>query len=68
LHYLWLVLRGSHLRRDDVQHRRVRSATIGTPEAVPFQLDGDPGGVVDPSAGGPLDVNVLPGEVEVIVA
>lgn len=68
LHYLWLVLRGLHLRRDDVQHRRVLSASIRSPKAVPFQLDGDPGGVVDPSSGGPLDVNVLPGEVEVIVA
>lgn len=68
LHYLWLVLRRAHLRRDDVQHRRVRSAVIECPEAVPFQLDGDPGGLVDPTAGGPLDVGILPGEVEVIVA
>lgn len=68
LHYLWLVLRGVHLRRDDVQHRRVRGATIVAPEAVPFQLDGDPGGIVDPASGGPLDVGVLAGEVDVIVA
>ena len=57
LHYLWLVLRGSHLRRDDVQHRRVRSATIASPESVPFQLDGDPGGVGRPRrTAGPLGV------------
>ena len=68
LHYLWLVLCGAHLRRDDVKHRRVRSAVIECPESVPFQLDGDPGGLVDPAAGGALDVNVLPAEVEVIVA
>jgi diacylglycerol kinase family enzyme len=67
LHYLWLVLRGAHLRRDDVQHRRVGSATISCPESVPFQLDGDPGGRVDPAAEGPLAVAVLPGEVEVIL-
>jgi diacylglycerol kinase family enzyme len=67
LHYLWLVLRGTHLHRDDVQHRRVRSAVIECPEAVPFQLDGDPGGLVDPAGTGPLAVEVLPGEVEVIV-
>ncbi len=48
LHYLWLVLSGAHLDRDDVHHRRVISATIDSPEPVPFQLDGDPGGVVDP--------------------
>ncbi|HEY2157527.1 MAG TPA: diacylglycerol kinase family protein [Isosphaeraceae bacterium] len=67
LHYLWLVLLGRHLRRDDVQHRRVRSATVECGEAVPFQLDGDPGGLVDPAAGGGLSVGILPGEVEVIV-
>ncbi len=67
LHYLWLVLRGAHLRREDVQHRRVRTATIKSPEAVPFQLDGDPGGIVTAAEGGALSVGVLPGEVEVIV-
>ncbi len=67
LHYLWLVLRGSHLRRDDVQHRRVRLATIRGPVPVPFQLDGDPGGLVESTAVGPLAIRVLPGEVEVIV-
>jgi diacylglycerol kinase family enzyme len=67
LHYLWLVLRGAHLDRDDVHHRRVLSATIISPEAVPFQLDGDPGGMVTPDHGGPLAVGILPGEVEVIV-
>jgi diacylglycerol kinase family enzyme len=67
LHYLWLVLRGAHLDREDVQHRRVHSATIGSPEPVPFQLDGDPGGMVVPAEGGALTVGILPGEVEVIV-
>ena len=68
LYYLWLVLRGAHLDREDVHHRRVRSATIESVESVPFQLDGDPGGRVEPASGGSLAVAVLPGEVEVIVS
>ncbi len=67
LHYLWLVLRGRHLRRDDVQHRRVVSATIEVPIPVPYQLDGDPGGQVVPTSAGSLAIGVLPSAVEVIV-
>lgn len=67
LHYLWLVLRGQHLSRDDVQHRRVRSARITSEVSVPFQLDGDPGGVVGVDGSMSLAIGVLPGAVEVIV-
>jgi diacylglycerol kinase family enzyme len=65
LHYLWLVLRGLHLRRDDVQHRRVRQVEIASDEPVPVQLDGDPGGMIEP--GQPWGVEVLPGAVNVLV-
>jgi diacylglycerol kinase (ATP) len=67
LHYLWLVLRGVHLGREDVIHRRIRSATFSCLESVPFQLDGDPGGILEPPTDGSLRVEVLPGAVRVIV-
>jgi diacylglycerol kinase (ATP) len=67
LHYLWLVLCGLHLRRKDVMHRRVRAASISCLQPVPFQLDGDPGGILDPTDSGSLRVEVLPGAVRVIV-
>ena len=35
LHYLWLVVRGLHLRRPDVEHRRVSRLTIAAPETIP---------------------------------
>jgi diacylglycerol kinase family enzyme len=64
-HYLWLVLRGLHLRRRGVHHRRARRVTIAAAEAVPVQLDGDPGGTVEPGA--PWTVAVVPGAVRVLV-
>jgi diacylglycerol kinase (ATP) len=42
LHYLWLVLRGLHLRRSDIDHRRVTRVSISAAVPVPVQLDGDP--------------------------
>jgi diacylglycerol kinase family enzyme len=63
-HYLWLVLRGLHLRRRGVHHRRVRRVTIAAAGPVPVQLDGDPGGVVAPGA--PWTVAVAPGAVRVL--
>ena len=69
LHYLWLVLRGIHLRRPGVHHRRVRRASVTSAEAVPVQLDGDPGGLVAPSAEGePWTVEVRPRAVDVLVS
>jgi diacylglycerol kinase family enzyme len=65
LRYLWLVLRGLHLRRSGVYHRRVRRVEIEAAATVPVQLDGDPGGTVEP--GQPWTVAVLPGAVRLIV-
>ena len=65
LHYLWLVLRGLHLRRAGVYHRRVRSVSITCPETVPLQLDGDPGGVLTPDAA--FTVEVVSEGIEIIV-
>jgi diacylglycerol kinase (ATP) len=67
LHYLWLVLRGLHLKRTDVQHRRVRSVTITSPVSVPVQLDGDPAGEIGPGEDGALSLHILPAAVEVII-
>jgi diacylglycerol kinase (ATP) len=66
LHYLWLVIRGLHLDRSGITHRRVRRVSIEAEGAVPIQLDGDPGGVVEPG-GAPWTIEVLPGAVGVVV-
>lgn len=65
LRYLWLVLRGLHLRRSGVYHRRVRRVVVETTEAVPVQLDGDPAGEVEP--GHPWEVVVHPAAIELLV-
>jgi diacylglycerol kinase (ATP) len=66
LHYLWLVVRGLHLDRPGITHRRVRKVAIEAAGAVPVQLDGDPGGVIEPGRP-PWVVEVLPGAVGVVV-
>ncbi len=67
LHYLWLVVRGQHLDRPGIVHRRVRRAAIRAEGAVPVQLDGDPGGIVLPGAASPWVVEVLPRAIEVVM-
>ena len=66
LHYLWLVLRGLHLDRDDVFHRRVRRAVVSSEVDIPVQLDGDPGGYVPAAANG-WSVEVLPHAIDVLL-
>ena len=66
LHYLWLVVRGLHLRRPGVEHRRVRKVVVTAQHRIPAQLDGDPGGFLDPEGPG-WDVTTLPGAVDVLV-
>jgi diacylglycerol kinase (ATP) len=65
LHYLWLVVRGLHLDRPGITHRRVRRVAIEATGAVPIQLDGDPGGVIRPGEA-PWIIEVLPGAVGVV--
>ncbi|SIO28521.1 Diacylglycerol kinase family enzyme [Singulisphaera sp. GP187] len=69
LRYLWMVLRGIHLDRDGVEHRRVRRVVVTSAETVPVQLDGDPGGCVSPDGhpDGDWTVEVLPNAIEVLV-
>ena len=66
LHYLWLVVRGLHLDRPGIVHRRVRRVAIEAAGVVPVQLDGDPGGLVEPGEA-PRVIEVLPGAVGVLV-
>jgi len=51
LFYLWRVFCGSHLRDPSVFHRRVKKVIVSAQEAVPVQLDGDPGGMILPATG-----------------
>lgn len=69
LRYLWMVVRGIHLKRDGVEHRRVRRVVVSSTETVPVQLDGDPGGYVTPDrdSGGDWAVEILPRAIEVFV-
>jgi diacylglycerol kinase (ATP) len=66
LHYLWLVVRGLHLDRPGIIHRRIRRVSIEASGVVPVQLDGDPGGLVVPGEG-PRIIEVLPRAVDVLV-
>jgi diacylglycerol kinase family enzyme len=69
LYYLWLVVRGLHLDTPGVFHRRVRRVAVTASEAVPVQLDGDPGGYVATGNGleGAWTVEVLPSALDVLV-
>jgi diacylglycerol kinase family enzyme len=48
LYYLWKVLCGIHFQDPSVFHRRIRKAVVTAQEAIPVQLDGDPGGYLLP--------------------
>ena len=50
LYYLCKVFCGVHLDDPSVYHRRVRKAVVTAHEAIPVQLDGDPGGYLLPRA------------------
>jgi diacylglycerol kinase (ATP) len=68
LRYLWMVMRGVHLKQDGVYYRRVGRVSVECPVTVPVQLDGDPGGTLSADGQGPVwTVEVLPRAVEVIV-
>jgi diacylglycerol kinase family enzyme len=57
--YLEAVL--NHGRLPDLQRRRVKQVRLWSEEEVPVQVDGDPAGVL------PLDVEVVPGALRLIV-
>jgi diacylglycerol kinase family enzyme len=55
------VLLGRHQRLADWTWRRVRRSRLTSDGQVPYQLDGDPAGLL------PLDLEVLPGRVTLVV-
>jgi diacylglycerol kinase family enzyme len=61
LRYATAVLFGQHQRLADCTVRRTRRLRITSDAAVPYQLDGDPGGWL------PLDIDVLPGRLSLVV-
>lgn len=64
LRYLWHVRRRAHAGLDDTalfRSRRFRLETHGSAN-VPYQVDGDYGGTL------PLDVEVLPGDLRLLVS
>lgn len=61
LRYLTAVTCGRHQQLPDCAVARVRSLRIEAVRPVPYQIDGDPGGLL------PLEVSVVPGRVTLIV-
>ena len=59
--YAGAVFLGRHQTMADCTTRRVRRLRITAEEKVPYQLDGDPGGFL------PVDVEVLPGRLTLVV-
>ncbi len=61
LRYACSIRLGFHGRMNDVVTRRVRRLTISADAEVPFQLDGDPGGVL------PLEIETVPQRLTLVV-
>jgi diacylglycerol kinase family enzyme len=61
LGYAAAILLGQHHRLPSCTMRRVRRLRITSDAAVPYQLDGDPGGLL------PLEIEVLPGRITLVV-
>ena len=61
LKFVAAVLARRHERLADCTTRRVRRVRLTADGEVPYQLDGDPGGVL------PLDLEVLPGRLTLVV-
>jgi diacylglycerol kinase family enzyme len=60
--YLGAVITGQHQSWDDCVTMRTARVLIESEAQVPFQLDGDPGGML------PADIRVLPGRLNLVVA
>ncbi len=61
LRYAGGIVLGMHHRMGDVVTRRVRRLSISSDAEVPYQLDGDPGGVL------PLEVESVPKRLTLVV-
>lgn len=60
--YLGGIMLGQQESMQDYNHIRTRRLTIEATSAVPFQLDGDPGGML------PVEICVRPGRLTMLVA
>jgi diacylglycerol kinase (ATP) len=60
LRYLTAVTRGRHQQLADCCTSRVRRLRVESQRPVPFQVDGDPGGIL------PLEIEVLPGRMTLL--
>ena len=60
LHYLGHVLRGTHASSGECTIARARRLRLESEEPVPYQLDGDPGGLL------PVDIEVLPNRLTLL--
>ena len=61
LGYLWRLWRGTHQKLSDFRHLRSQRFRLTSTGRVPYQIDGDPGGYL------PLEIEVLPNRLTVIV-
>ena len=61
LRFVAAVVLGRHHRMPDCTTGRVRRLRLTSREPVPYQLDGDPGGLL------PLEIEVLPGRLTFVV-
>ena len=61
LRYFWHVVFQSHPRLEDCTLATARRLRIESDRPVPYELDGDPGGIL------PLDVEILPGRLTLLV-
>ena len=60
MRYYGAVLAGNHRKLADCEMGRARRVRIESDEAVPYQLDGDPGGTL------PVDIEIIPQRVTLI--
>jgi diacylglycerol kinase (ATP) len=60
LRYLVGVALGRHRRWSDYRHAQVREVRIECDEPIPYQCDGDPGGML------PVTIRVLPGRLRLV--
>jgi diacylglycerol kinase family enzyme len=62
LGYLAAVVQGRHRGLRDVVYKRVRGLRLEADGDVPYQLDGDPGGVL------PVTITARPGRLRLLVS
>jgi diacylglycerol kinase family enzyme len=62
IRYLVGILRGKHLGWSDCAMLRTRRLSVESADGVPYQLDGDPGGLL------PVEIVAVPGRVRMVVA